>query len=335
MAAGDPVPGSLFIYAPNQGAPVFFAVAFAISAVGHFWQCSRYKCFSLLGLHPVCATLFTAGYALREYASFNYLYSPQNLIFYIVSQVLIFICPPLLELANYHVLGRVFYYVPHRAPLPPGRVLATFGGLMALVEALNAIGVALAANPTSSQPQQSLGKHLTVAALAIQVAVIIIFVILAGMFHRRCAQAKIRAKPVSTTLLTLYASMTLIFIRCVFRLVEHSGNTSVRLKDIDSLRSLTPLLRYEWFFYVFEATLMLLNSVLWNVWNPGRYLRRGVYLSRDGTSELQGGKDLDERSLGQKIGSVVTFGLLFRNKKQSKAFEELRDLSSADNQGPS
>ena len=35
----DQVPGSLWIYAPNQGAPVFFAVAFAISAAFHFWQC--------------------------------------------------------------------------------------------------------------------------------------------------------------------------------------------------------------------------------------------------------------------------------------------------------
>jgi hypothetical protein len=203
---------------------------------------------------------------------------------------------------------------------------------MALVEALNAIGVALAANPTSSPPQQSLGKNLIIAALAIQVAVILTFIILAYLFHQRCSKAKIPPsnKAVSTTLFTLYASMTLIFIRCVFRLVEHTGNTTVKLKDPESLRTLTPLLRFEWFFYVFEATLMLLNSVLWNIWNPGRYLRRGVYLSRDGMTELEARKDhADDRSLGQRIGSVVTFGILFRDKKQRRAFEELRDLSPA------
>lgn len=54
----------------------------------------------------------------------------------------------MLELANYHILGRIFYYIPHLSPLPPNRVLAIFGGLMALVEALNAIGVSLQANPS-------------------------------------------------------------------------------------------------------------------------------------------------------------------------------------------
>lgn len=33
------VPGSVFFYAPNKGAPVFFAVAFAISGAFHIYQC--------------------------------------------------------------------------------------------------------------------------------------------------------------------------------------------------------------------------------------------------------------------------------------------------------
>ena len=33
------VPGSLYVYGPNRGSPIFFAVAFAASAVGHIWQC--------------------------------------------------------------------------------------------------------------------------------------------------------------------------------------------------------------------------------------------------------------------------------------------------------
>jgi hypothetical protein len=33
------VPGSLWIYAPNHGAPIFFAIAFAVSGLGHTWQC--------------------------------------------------------------------------------------------------------------------------------------------------------------------------------------------------------------------------------------------------------------------------------------------------------
>lgn len=54
---------------------------------------SLYKSWKLLGLHPLCALFYTAGYALREYGVYNYLYSFENLIIFILSQVLIYICP--------------------------------------------------------------------------------------------------------------------------------------------------------------------------------------------------------------------------------------------------
>ncbi|KAI1759005.1 putative RTA1 domain protein [Hypoxylon sp. FL1150] len=329
MEDGQPVPGSLFVYAPNKGAPVFFACAFAASAAGHIWQCYRYKCFKIIGLHPLCALMFAAGYALREYAAFNYLYSTQNLIIYILSQVFIYVCPPLLELANYHVLGRIFYYVPYFAPLPPGKVLSTFGGLMALVEILNALGVALSSNPSSSASHQELGSNLTITALAIQFAVILSCAILAGIFHGRCSRAKIHSRAISIPLNTLYVSLALILIRCIYRFVEHLGNTSVDLDDFESLKTLSPILRYEWFFYVFEAALMFANSVLWNIWNPGRYLPRNyhVYLDRDGVTEIEGEAKLDSRSLLAKIGSVLTFGLLFHEKKDGESYWLLKPLT--------
>ncbi|KPM44171.1 hypothetical protein AK830_g2349 [Neonectria ditissima] len=337
MGDGEPVPGSLYIYAPNKGAPIFFTVAFAVSAVGHIWQCYHYKCFKLIGLHPLCALMFTAGYALREYGAFNYTYySNQNLIIYILSQVLIFVCPPLLELANYHILGRIFYYVPHLTPLAPNRVLSTFGGLMALVETLNALGVSLGSNPTSSDSTQKLGSNLMIAALSIQLGVIVIFVILAAIFHRRCFKANIHARAVSTSLTTLYVSMALILVRCIYRLVEHLGNTTVKLDDTESLKTVSPILRHEWFFYIFEGTLMLANSFLWNIWNPGRYLPGNylVYLAQDGRTEIQGEEVPDARPLIAKVGSVMTFGALFRKEnKDNRPFEELGDYPGAASRG--
>lgn len=97
--------------------------------------------------------------------------------------------------------------------------------------------------------------------------------------------------------------------------------------------TLTPILRYEWFFYVFEATLMLINSILWNLWNPGRYLPRNyhVYLAPDGRTELEGEDRSDDRPLLAKAGSVLTFGILFR-KKENRPFEELNDYPVANRQ---
>jgi hypothetical protein len=196
---------------------------------------------------------------------------------------------------------------------------------MAIIEAINALGVAFAANPSSSSSNQSLGKNLILAALGLQIFILFTFILLASIFHGRVLKSGIHTRPISTPLFTLYTSTFLIFVRCIFRLVEHTtGPTVVRLSDPESLKSLTPLLRYEWYFYVFEATPMLLNSVLWNVWNPVRYLRKGVYLNRDGR-EVQG--EADKRGIGKRIGNVVTFGVFFRAGKGGE-FEELRELNA-------
>ncbi|KAG9854047.1 putative RTA1 domain protein, partial [Aureobasidium melanogenum] len=186
--SGEPVLYSLYVYSPNKVAPAFFAVLFGISAAGHIWQCIRYNAWRTIGLHLMCAVFYTVGYALREYGAFNYLYSPTNLNVFIVSRLMIYICPPLLELANYHVLGRVLYYIPHCAPFPPHRIMSLFGALVAIVEALNGLGVAFTSNPSSSPSTQELGSRLTKASLAFQLAVITVCFILAGVFYRNCIE---------------------------------------------------------------------------------------------------------------------------------------------------
>ncbi|KAL8359026.1 hypothetical protein RB598_007738 [Gaeumannomyces tritici] len=339
MALGEPVLYSVYIYAPNHGAPIFFAIAFALSAIFHIWQCYRYKAWKLIGLHPLCAVFFTAGYALRAYGSHHYLYLPTDgspLLAFILSQVFIFICPPLLELANYHVLGRIFYYVPYLAPISPGRVLAIFGGLMAVVELLNALGVVLGANPTATSGQQPIGQGLILAAVSIQIGLVVVFVSATVIFHRRCIRSDSlpsRSRAIKVLLPTLYVSMALIFIRCIYRLVEHTAPTKVKIGNLEALRDLSPILRYEVYFYVFEATLMLLNSVIWNVWHPGRFLPHShrVHLARDG-AEVERERVIDGRPTWAKVAHVLAFGLLFGRKKQAGgAFQELSKLPNQSN----
>lgn len=209
---------------------------------------------------------------------------------------------------------------------------------MAFVELLNALGVALASNPSSSHTQQETGSHLVVAALAMQLGVVACFVGLAGVFHMRCVRAGVLVRNVKAVLGTLYVSMALILVRCVYRLVEHLGNTTIKLDDMESLRALSPVLRYEWWFYVFEATLMLLNSLLWNGWHPGRFLPRDyrVFLAKDGFTEVVGeGSAKDERPWWQIVVHVLTLGLLFGRKRTKGNFSELADVSSAGTRGSS
>ena len=113
---------------------------------------------------------------------------------------------PILELANYHILGRTFYYIPYISPLHPGRVLTTLGSLSAAVEALNALGVAYFATGATSttargRDNYTLGQSLLRASLALQLAVIVLFYTLAGVFHARCARAGVLKANVSLSLI--------------------------------------------------------------------------------------------------------------------------------------
>lgn len=198
---------------------------------------------------------------------------------------------------------------------------------MIVVETLNSLGVALSTNRSPNHNSQGLGSQVTIAALAIQLVVIVIFFVLAAIFHRRCLKANIHARAISTPLTTLYVSMALILIRCIYRLVEHFGNTTVRVGDAESLMALSPILRYEWYFYVFEASLMLINSVIWNVWNPGRYLptNRQIYLARNGKTELEA----KVQKAGRPWLALLTLGMFFREEQEYHPFLELHGYSDA------
>ncbi|WEW59557.1 hypothetical protein PRK78_005031 [Emydomyces testavorans] len=243
--------------------------------------------------------MFTVGFALREYGAFHYLFSNENLNVYIASTSFIYMSPPLLELANYHVLGRILYYVPYFSPLHPGRVLTTFGALSAIVEVLNAIGVSYIANQALPESLTKLGQILMKLSLVTQIVIIALFCLLGGTFHWRCARASIRIHRVSAPLLTLYISTSIILVRCIYRTIEHFNVLSVRHGPGVDLTTLSPIVRYEWFFYVFEASLMLVNSFLWNWRHPRQYLPENynIYLAQDGVTELEGPGWKDDRPL--------------------------------------
>ncbi|KAK0724825.1 hypothetical protein B0H67DRAFT_598308 [Lasiosphaeris hirsuta] len=293
MEDGKYVEGSFYFYAPNKGAPVFFAIAFAFSGLYHTYQCIHYKCWRITGFYVVCAVFFTAGFIVRELGAFQY----NNLIKFIVSICLIYAAPPILELANYNILGRILYFVPYYSPIHPGRVLSTFAFVSFVIETLNGTGAAYFANQSLTEEKQQLGRALVKAALLLQVIVIISFLVLAGMFHRRCLRAGIHHSGLKNVLYTLYASTALLSARTIYRVVEFWSVDRVHYRNVDTL-TITPMLRYEWYFYVFEATLMLCNQVMLNIRHPRKYLPESTktYLAGDGVTEVTGPGYSDSRN---------------------------------------
>lgn len=321
MEDGRYVDGSVYFYAPNKGAPVFFAVAFAASGFFHIYQCIHYKSWRVTGLFVVCAVFFTAGFIVREMGAFDY----TDLIKYIISICLIYGAPPLLELANYNILGRALYYIPYHSPIHPGRVITTFAVISGVVEALNGNGAALTANQSLAEWRQQIGRSLLKASLMIQVVVIILFLLLAGVFHRRCLRAGIKHSGLYSVLYTLYASSTLLMARTVFRVVEYWSIADLHFVEGLDPTTLSPAIRYESFFYVFEAGLMLCNVCMLNFRHPRKYLPKSTktYLAQDSVTEVTGPGYKDPRSfLATLIDPFDLAGLIKGEDKKNRFWEQ-------------
>lgn len=226
-------------------------------------------------------------------------------------------------------MGRVLYYVPHLSPIHPGRVLTTFAFISAIVEALNANGASYSVNQSLIESQQNTGKALLKAALLIQLVVVVLFLTLAVTFHRRCHKAGIRKENLEAVLLTLYVSSALITIRTIYRTVEYFSLAQLHVGPEMDPMSLSPEVRYEWFFYVFEATLMLGNAYLWNLRHPRKYLPKStkLYLARDGITEVLGPGYKDRRPfLVTLFDPFDLAGLIKGRDRETRFWEEERGI---------
>lgn len=154
-----------------------------------------------------------------------------------------------------------------------------------------------------------------------------LFLALAFTFHRRVRKAGIRTANLYSVLYTLYASSALLTVRTVYRTVEYFGIARVRVgvgEKVDP-GSFGPEVRYECFFYVFEAALMLCNAGLWNFRHPRRYLPKStkVYLSRDGVTEVTGPGYMDKRNFFVTLADPFDLvGLIKGRDKQTRFWDE-------------
>jgi hypothetical protein len=243
---------------------------------------------------------------------------------------------PVYELSNYIVLSRLLHYIPQLSPLHPARVVTTFLGISIIVELLTSNGAAEAVNSTSTPAEISIGKGLLKAALILQLFVLLAFVSVAGRFHYNCMKAghldklqETRAK-ILGVLITLYISSALIGTRTIYRTIEYFATADIKSpkpgETFDPL-SISPVIRYEWFFYVFEVTLMLTNTFMFNLRHPRKYLPRlnTTYLGEDGV-EKEGRKFKDHRGIATKLFDPFDIiGLLKGNDKKDRWWENGMD----------
>ncbi len=229
---------------------------------------------------------------------------------------------PVLELANFLILSRLFHFVPYFAPMHPTRMLVTFACLAAVIELLTIAGIAYLSNRDLPDKSLTLGDTLTKASLVVQLLVVSLFYLLAGTFHYCCRTGGIKAGSVVWPLAASYASMGLLMARTLYRMVEHFGNPLVSTKTLEEPLTLGPAVRYEWYFYVLDASLVLVAVVVWNAVHPGRFLPADAqkYLAQDGVTVLKGPEWKDSRSLTETFFNP--FAMLTARGGHQKQFWE-------------
>ncbi|KAJ5834988.1 RTA-like protein [Penicillium robsamsonii] len=299
-----------------NSAAIAFAILFAISGGIHGYQCFKYKSWKVTGLLPWSALLFTAGFIIRTIGAFG---QWGNLGVYIASTVLLLAGPPVYEVANFFILGRILYYIPYHSPIHPGRVFTTFIVFGMAIEIITANGAARVASADSSVSSQNTGKALLKAALIMQIALMAGFMTLAGRFHFNCARGGVLNHKIKHALLALYCSCTLITIRTIYRTVEYF--TAASLNAYTDLENISPLLKQEWFFWFFEVVFMYSNTTLMNVFHPMHRLPRSnkIYLAEDGVTEIEGpGYDDPRHWLQTVVDPFDIYGLVVSRGKKEK-----------------
>jgi hypothetical protein len=202
-------------------------------------------------------------------------------------------------------------------------VFTTFVALGVVIESITANGAARVASSGSTAASQNVGKSLLKAALIMQIALMVGFVTLAGRFHYNCSRGGVLNHKIKRTLIVLYCSCTLITIRTIYRTVEYF--TAASLNTYTDLDHISPVLKQEWFFWVFEVVFMYTNTTLLNVFHPMQLLPRSnkIYLAEDGVTEIEGPGYEDPRPFIQTFFDPFDiYGLIVNRGKKEKYWEE-------------
>jgi RTA1 like protein. len=114
-----------------------------------------------------------------------------------------------------------------------------------------------------TQSNVSLGENMIIAGLFVQVVFFGFFIIVSIVFHRRMLATPahaVRATPIPWTryMQVLYTVSVLIMIRSLYRVVEYIQGSDGYLQS------------HEAFIYVFDATLMLISCLVFNIFHPSK-----------------------------------------------------------------
>ncbi|KAK7041584.1 envelope glycoprotein [Paramarasmius palmivorus] len=274
---------SKYGYRPTLYVCILYVALFSVTTTAHLIQIIFSRYWFLIPTVLLGGILEILGWVGR-------LWSNQNLLLdapFTIQICCLIIGPTPLLAANFVLFGRLVRLLgTEYSRLPPRLYTWIFTSCDIISLIFQAVGGAMASGSDDGSEDFNTGTDLMIAGIAIQVAMMTIFVILAGEYLFRHLNDKplrkstdaIRAKEMpsesSTTLntrvtldtrrqLLIFAlgfTTLLLFIRGVYRLVELSGGWD------------SEIMHTEWLFNVFDAALVTVTFYTWNFAHPSLLL---------------------------------------------------------------
>ncbi|KAF5697381.1 RTM1-like protein [Fusarium globosum] len=254
----------LYHYDPSFIAAIIFLALFSALTLCHLFQLIRYRTFYLVPFLIGC--IFEAiGYAGRAISAKQ---TPDWAIMpYVLQSLLLLLGPTMLAASIYMSLGRLIKSLEADSySLVPIEFLTKTFVIADVISFLaqSAGGGMLA--KAKSKGDQKMGQNIIIVGLAVQINFFAFFITILHIFHRR-----ITASPTSKSLssispwkqfvLVLYVDSGLIMIRSLFRLVEYVTGSNGALQSTET------------YIYVFDASMIFVTVVLFNLVHPGRAIR--------------------------------------------------------------
>ncbi|KKF96581.1 Protein RTA1 [Ceratocystis platani] len=276
MAGGDK--NDLYKYDPSLAAAVVFTIGFLLSSLVHAFQIIKTKSWFFIPF--LMGSIFEIiGYACRGIGAKE---TPDwSMGPFIIQSLLLLLGPTFYAASIYMILGRLITLLEAQeySLVRPSWLTKFFlvGDIASIL--LQGIGGGQLANADTAS-QRSSGENLIVGGLVVQILFFTLFMVVTCLFHMR-----IKKKPTSAIkrldntwyrlLLVLYAASFLILVRSLFRMIEYiQGSESVLQTE-------------EIFIYVLDATLMLMASVLLNIFHPSKCFSDKNSSGRESATQLK------------------------------------------------
>jgi hypothetical protein len=262
-------------YTPSYAPAISAAVLFSVSLLAHLVQHYIYRTWYFITI-PIALVLEIIGYIFRSFSANK---DPYSVIYFVVQYFFIVCAPVFLSAGIYVILSVLNNRIGREcSPIPPKLLLWVFITSDVVCTIMQVAGAALIGSAQSNNKDPNTGNHILTTGLSSQVFVFAIFLILTACFFLK-PRARIWEHGRKGFLAAFGVATLLVYLRTCFRLAETAEGVMGKLFSS------------EGFFAGLEFVPILVAVVLFNLWHPGRCLKRV-----DGSDEGDGGVKRKKRS---------------------------------------